>query len=348
MQPDSRSDSNVDVRQQRLRQVVMDCLHRRNQGEVVSDDSLIAKHADLMPELGEDLRLLRLFQSYRANSHDDWQEQPSTENVSSPAVSGGLHIRCPHCFQPVEVVVDTPFAEITCSECGSQFSLIGENQKTNAEQSLAALGHLVLIERLGVGGFGTVWKARDTQLDRTVAVKVPRQGQLGPQESDQFLREARAAAQLKHPNIVRVHEVGRHSGQLYIVSDYVRGNTIAERFRGTAATVHEAAELCAKIAAAMHHAHEAGVVHRDLKPANIMLDDNGDPHVMDFGLAKRDAGEVTMTLDGKLVGTPAYMSPEQALGEAHQRTADRIFIPSAQFYSSCSLASCPFAATHGC
>ena len=83
-------------------------------------------------------------------------------------------------------------------------------------------------------------------------------------------------------------------------------------------TVTESAELCAKLADAVHHAHQAGIVHRDLKPSNIMLDRHGQPHIMDFGLAKRDAGEVTMTVEGKLLGTPAYMSPEQALGEAHQ------------------------------
>ena len=318
MQPDSQPESDVDGRKRRVRQVVMDCLHRRNQGEVVADDALIAENADLMPELGEDLRLLGLLQSYRSDSGDAWHERSNMENVSSPAALSGLHIRCPHCYQPVELLVDTPFAEITCSECGSHFSLVDDNRQTNSDYSLKSLGHLELIERLGVGGFGTVWKARDTQLDRTVAVKIPRQARMGPRESEQFLREARAAAQLRHPNIVRVHEVGRHNGQLYIVSDYVRGVTMADRFHDTAATAHEAAELCAKAAAAMHHAHQAGVVHRDLKPANIMLDNDGEPHVMDFGLAKRDAGEVTMTVDGKLVGTPAYMSPEQAVGEAHQ------------------------------
>ena len=174
---------------------------------------------------------------------------------------------------------------------------------------------------MGAGAFGSVWKARDKELDRTVSVKIPRKGQLDETETEQFLREARSAAQLKHPGIVAVHEVGREDGQVYIVSDFVEGVPLSSQLTAGHSTVHEAATLCAKIAEALHHAHEQGVIHRDLKPGNIMLDAAGEPHIMDFGLAKREAGEITMTVEGKILGTPAYMSPEQARGEAHQ--ADR-------------------------
>ena len=181
------------------------------------------------------------------------------------------------------------------------------------------MGRFELIERLGVGGFGSVWKARDKELDRTVAIKIPRQGGMTAEEQEKFFREARAAAQLRHPSIVSVHEVGRDGDSVYIVSDFVRGVTLGDWLTGQQLTSREAAELCAKIADALHHAHEQGVVHRDLKPANIMMDDDGEPHLMDFGLARREAGEVTMTIDGQVLGTPAYMSPEQAEGEAHTR-----------------------------
>jgi tetratricopeptide (TPR) repeat protein len=144
---------------------------------------------------------------------------------------------------------------------------------------------------------------------------------MGPQELEKFLREARAAAQLKHPNIVNVHEVGRDGDAVFIVSDFVRGVTLDQWLTGQQPTMRQAAELCATIADALEHAHEHGVIHRDLKPANIMIDGDGQPHLMDFGLARRDASEVTMTVDGQVLGTPAYMSPEQALGQAHQ--ADR-------------------------
>ena len=184
-----------------------------------------------------------------------------------------------------------------------------------------SIGHFELVEQIGVGTFGFVWKARDKELDRTVAIKIPRKGQLDPGETEQFLREARAAAQLRHPNIVSVHEVGREQDTVFIVSDFVEGVTLADRLTAQKFSCREAAELCAKIADALHHAHESGVIHRDLKPGNIILDADGEPHIMDFGLARREAGEVTMTVEGRVLGTPAYMSPEQAKGSAH--TADR-------------------------
>jgi serine/threonine protein kinase len=126
---------------------------------------------------------------------------------------------------------------------------------------------------------------------------------------------------LEHSNIVSVHEVGLEEDLVYIVSDYVEGLSLADHLTGRKLTHREAAELCAKIAEALHFAHEKGIVHRDLKPSNIMLDRAGEPHIMDFGLAKRAAAEVTMTMEGEVLGTPAYMSPEQAKGEAHK--ADR-------------------------
>ena len=236
-----------------------------------------------------------------------------------------MHVRCPHCHNPVEVLDDSSFKDIVCSTCGSNFSLVGDTRETEAARVAGkTIGHFELVENLGIGAFGTVWKAKDTQLDRTVAIKIPRKGQLSDQETEQFLREARAAAQLRHPNIVSVHEVGKSDDSVYIVSDYVQGADLNQWLDGKPLPPREAAELCATIAEALHHAHEQGVIHRDLKPGNIMMDLDGNPHIMDFGLAKRESGEITMTVDGAILGTPAYMSPEQAKGEAHQvdRRAD--------------------------
>ena len=184
-----------------------------------------------------------------------------------------------------------------------------------------SIGHFQLLEELGEGAFGSVFKAYDSHLDRPVAVKIPRRTQLHPDEAEQFLREARAAAQLRHPNIVCVHEVGRVDGTIYIVSDLVEGVSLADWSTGHSLTARESVALCITIADALHHAHERGVIHRDLKPANILMDHNRQPHLTDFGLAKREVGEISMTVEGRILGTPAYMAPEQAKGEAHQ--ADR-------------------------
>jgi predicted Ser/Thr protein kinase/ribosomal protein S27E len=232
-----------------------------------------------------------------------------------------MHLRCPRCRNPIEVVDETPLTDLTCPSCGSQFSLISNDTTCTHHAGARVLGRFELLEEIGMGHFGSVWKARDSELDRTVAIKIPRQGQLDPMQSEIFLRDARAAAQLKHSNIVGVHEVGREGETLFIVSDYVEGANLKEWLSGQQLNVREAAELTVKIAEALHHAHEAGVVHRDLKPGNIMMDVAGAPHIIDFGLAKREVGEITVTVHGQVLGTPAYMPPEQARGEGH--TADR-------------------------
>jgi len=233
-----------------------------------------------------------------------------------------MHIRCPHCHNPIELVAEKLLAEIVCPSCGSQFHMIsGQTTAPHGAGGAKTIAHFELIEQVGIGHFGSVWKARDTELDRTVAVKIPRQGQFDPLHAEQFFREARAAAQVKHPNIVGVHEVGREGESIYIASDFIQGASLAQWLTAQRPTPTEAAELCAKIGDALHQAHEAGVVHRDLKPGNIMLDMDDEPHITDFGLAKRETGEITMTVEGQVLGTPAYMPPEQARGEGHQ--ADR-------------------------
>jgi len=126
---------------------------------------------------------------------------------------------------------------------------------------------------------------------------------------------------LKHPHIVAVHEVGRHEETLYIASDYVQGANLFEWLSVHRLTARESVELCVKIAGALQHAHQAGVIHRDLKPQNVMMDLEGEPLLTDFGLARREAGEITMTVEGDILGTPAYMPPEQARGEGHQADA---------------------------
>lgn len=232
-----------------------------------------------------------------------------------------MHARCPHCHSPIEIVDDSSFAEINCPACGSTFSLVGNDATQTHHATTRRLAHFELVRELGVGRFGSVWMARDTELDRTVAIKIPRKDALDATEKELFLRDARSAAQLKHPNIVSVHEVGREADTIYIVTDYINGVNLRDWLTGQRLSLRESAELVVKMAEALHHAHQAGVVHRDLKPGNIMLDGDGRPYLIDFGLARREAHDVTMTIEGHIVGTPAYMSPEQAAGKGHD--ADR-------------------------
>jgi WD40 repeat protein/tRNA A-37 threonylcarbamoyl transferase component Bud32 len=231
-----------------------------------------------------------------------------------------MHLLCPHCHNTVELDGTTTPGEVLCRACGASFRLEPEaTTDWGPRDGERKLGKYELIDVVGVGAFGTVYKARDPELDRVVALKVPRAGHLaGRTELDRFLREARSVAQLRHPSIVSVYEVGQ-AGQLpYLVSEFVPGVTLADLLSARRPPPREAARLVAAVADALQYAHEMGVVHRDVKPGNIMLDEQGAPRLMDFGLAKREAGDVTMTVEGQVLGTPAYMSPEQARGEAHQ------------------------------
>ena len=186
------------------------------------------------------------------------------------------------------------------------------------------LGRFELLAELGMGTFGYVFRARDLELDRTVAIKVQRAGAFAtPEDVGRFLREARSAAALSHPAIVALFDTGHtEDGVCYLVTEFVDGETLEERLKRGRLDTNAAAELVAQLAEAVHYAHEHGVVHRDLKPSNIMLDKAGHPHITDFGLAKRAGGsEEPMTSGGRVMGTPAYMSPEQAAGKGDEADA---------------------------
>tara|TARA_B100000029_G_scaffold358042_1_gene350827 strand:+ start:725 stop:2638 length:1914 start_codon:yes stop_codon:yes gene_type:complete len=233
-----------------------------------------------------------------------------------------VHIRCPHCQNAIEVIESVTLVDVACPTCGSSFNMASDAVAAGSGgDPPRRIGQFELIEQLGAGGFGTVWKAQDTELDRLVAIKIPRNSRLEESDATYFLREARAAAQLAHPHIVTLHEVGRDEAILFIVSEYIDGVDLKDQLSEWWYSPREAATLMRTVAEAVDHAHTHGVVHRDLKPSNIMIDGDGQPHIMDFGLAKREVGEITMTAAGRVMGTPAYMSPEQAVGDAH--AADR-------------------------
>lgn len=303
--------SNSELRSLLIRQVVDDFLARRARGESVSRDELLEQHTDLREEIAAELSRLELID--RARQHADTED--STQEDNDPAsVETALFIRCPHCQARIAVEDNAPFVDMTCASCGEQFEFIADR----AGDVPRRLGRFELIEKLGDGSFGTVWRARDSSLDREVAVKIPRRSVMKPLEIEEVMREARAAAKLRHRHIVTVHEVVREGEAVYIVSDLIRGVTLQQWADSRPMAFKQAAALCRVVAEALDHAHAAGVVHRDLKPANILMDEHGEPHLTDFGLAKQSAEEIAMTMDGHILGTPAYMSPEQARGEAHQ------------------------------
>jgi serine/threonine protein kinase/WD40 repeat protein/tetratricopeptide (TPR) repeat protein len=242
--------------------------------------------------------------------------------------------RCPHCHNPIQLANDHS-DEVLCPGCGSSFRL-REAKETISATPMRPLGKFQLLERIGTGGFGAVWRARDTTLDRIVALKIPHTGLLtAAEELERFQREARAAAQLRHPGIVHVNEVVTLDGLPIIVSDFVIGVSLKELLETRRLTFRESAALIAAVAEAAHYAHMQNVIHRDLKPANIMIPYAAEvaspsgrrvpqldrPMLMDFGLALRSEVEVTLTQEGNILGTPAYMSPEQAAGQSHKADA---------------------------
>jgi TolB-like protein/Tfp pilus assembly protein PilF len=190
------------------------------------------------------------------------------------------------------------------------------NKKSaHAAELLGELGDYELLEEIGRGGQGVVFRARQKSLNRTVALKVISLGQWASKvHLKRFRREAEAAASLDHPSIVPIYEVGERDGSCYFSMKFVEGGQLDEVVRRMPMSIRQAAELIAKVARTVHYAHEHSILHRDIKPGNILLDAKGEPHLTDFGLARLVESEssVTQTLD--VLGTPSYMAPEQAVG----------------------------------
>jgi serine/threonine protein kinase len=312
-----------------LQEAIEEFLRRRDEGDSTDEATLIDRFPERREEIKRRLSALQVID--RARRHVE-REQQRAEEVSNetqvfssdddpkrPTTSNRLWVRCSHCRGANAIAPDAPIDNLSCTSCLKEFSLLPVPGAED-DEPIGAIAHFHLYERIGMGGFGAVWKAFDSELERTVAIKIPRKDRISASDVEQFLHEARVAAQLRHPHIVMIHEIGRWEDLHYIVSDFIDGTSLTEWIKKNKPSRQQAAKLCALIARALHEAHECGIVHRDLKPGNILIDEIGEPHLTDFGLAKTQDDESHRTRDGQVMGTPAYMSPEQAKGDS--RTSD--------------------------
>jgi len=193
-----------------------------------------------------------------------------------------------------------------------------ERWSSSAIEAGAFFGPYHLERKLGQGGMGVVFAAHDSRLNRRVALKVILSDSLDPALLLRFLREAETVARLRHAHIIRIHELAQHETHHYFTMDLIEGRTLDAWAAEQPRTPLEIAGMVERIARALHHAHENGVIHRDVKPGNIMVDTSGEPVVMDFGLARNVDSNTRVTMSGEVVGTPKYMSPEQARSENAQ------------------------------
>jgi WD40 repeat protein len=277
--------------------VIVDYLQDVDAGRPPDRDDLIARYPDFATELraffaGQD-RLDRLAAPLRPTDSD--------ATVAPPAEAATL-----------PPVVNAP---------GSPLGVV------------RYFGDYELVEEIARGGMGVVFRARQVSLNRVVAVKMILAGHLAsPRDVARFRREAEAAANLDHPNILPIHEVGQHDGQQYFSMKLVDGDSLAADIPALTRDRRRAVDLLAKVCRAIHFAHQRGILHRDLKPANVLLDRDGTPYVTDFGLARRVERDGGLTQTGVIVGTPSYMAPEQAIAAKFLTTAADVYSLGAILY----------------
>ena len=239
---------------------------------------------------------------------------PVCPKCGAPLRGGRARVRCPRCL------LDTALRDLREDEA---HETLGTEASPEGAEAPHVFGDYELVRELGRGGMGVVYEARQLSLNRRVALKMVLPARLAsPTDVARFRLEAEAVASLDHPGVLPIYEVGAHHGQHYFTMKLVEGGALSARISNRKSQIanRDAAKLLATIARAMHYAHQRGIQHRDLKPGNILLDADGRPYVSDFGLAKFMDRESSLTLSTTLMGTPCYMSPEQARGQARQIT----------------------------
>ncbi len=263
--------------------------------------ALVAEHPELTPWIGklESLDKLAASSRGRVSTRREMQVSETLAHVSP--------------FDSPPATTTPSHATMAWNDSDSSF----QSAATAAEAIGQVFGNYQLLEESGRGGMGVVYKARQRDLDRIVALKMILSSRLASDEEvRRFYQEARAAAGLRHPNIVGIHEVGQIHGQHYFTMDFVAGRSLARLAEAGPLEPDRAARLTATVARAVHYLHAHGIVHRDLKPSNILIDENDEPLVTDFGLAKVFQDDTAKTQTGAILGTPSYMAPEQARGDS--------------------------------
>ncbi len=280
-------------RQQRLEKVLVAYLEGVESGDAPDEKEFLGRHPEFADELAEFFAGRRQVDELAAPIRE--AVQPGDSNQITP--------------------YDAPTMGVETGTAGG----------AGIGTKVRYFGDYELLEEIARGGMGVIYRARQINLKRVVALKMILAGQLaGEQDVRRFHAEAEAAAKLDHPGIVPIFEVGEHEGQHYFSMAFVEGESLAHKVAAGPLPAREAAELTRKVAEAVGYAHQQGVIHRDLKPANVLLDKDGQPRVTDFGLAKRIEGDSDLTATGQVLGTPSYMPPEQAAGKQDKikETAD--------------------------
>ena len=299
-------------REERILLIVEFAIAQLQAGHEIDIDAIVDENLDLAPDLSQRLHLLvGLFKTSRGSQ----TAETDIELFSPLSIQAAHRLHCPNCGVGIQLV-ETHQELVTCESCGSSFQFAGPETPTRTnDTSGSRFGRFEIVEELGRGAFGVVYKARDSELNRLVAIKCPRAGFFSSrQEEQRFVREAKFAAALDHPNIVPVYEVAQDNGVPYIVSKFIDGLTISEILEYRQFEFREVAAIMAKVSRAVHHAHQHKILHRDLKNSNVLIDHDFEPFVTDFGLARNAEPEFTLTIDGQILGTLHYMSPEQASG----------------------------------